>query len=145
MKQISMDELRAALSRILAELPSVAAAYAYGSRVSGDATGRSDLDLALVLRGDADRDDPLLAERVSARLATVLRTPVEIDAHLADDLPLRIRGRIVTSGVLLYEADPSARVEFETSTRRLYFDFLPFIERDAREALRSSGVARPGR
>lgn len=144
MEQISMDELRAALARILGELPSVAAAYAFGSRASGKPTERSDLDLALVLRGDPSRDDPLLAERVSGRLATGLGTPIEIDTHVAADLPLRVRGRIVTSGVLLYEADPSSRVEFETATRRLYFDFLPFIDRDAREALRSSSASGPG-
>jgi hypothetical protein len=46
---------------------------------------------------------------------------------------------VVTEGILLYEADPSARVEFETSTRRRYFDFLPFLERDAREGLLAGG------
>lgn len=38
-------------------------------------------------------------------------------------------------GVLIYEGDAVARVEFETDVRRLYSDFLALIERDAREGL----------
>lgn len=64
---------------------------------------------------------------------------VEIDTHIVEALPLAVLGRVVTAGVLLFERDARRRVEFETSTRRLYFDFLPFLERDAREALRSGG------
>lgn len=139
MEDLPLDRLRPVLARILGEVPAVAAAYGYGSRVLGRAHPLSDLDLALVLRRDARTDDPLLAERISARISTTLRTDVEVDVHFARDLPLPVRGRVVTSGVLLYEADPSSRVEFETATRRLYFDFLPLLERDAREALTSGG------
>ncbi len=95
--------------------------------------------MAVVLRDSKARDDPLLAERLSVRIAHELDAGIEVDAHLADDLPLPVRGRMLTSGVLLYEADPSRRVEFETATRRLYFDFLPLIERDAREGILSDG------
>ncbi len=117
----------------------IAAAYAYGSRTSGRVLPLSDLDLAFVLVPDASRDDPLLAERLAARIASALGTSVEVDAHVAEDLPLPVQGRIVTTGVLLFERDPARRVEFETSTRRLYFDFLPLLERDARAGLRSRG------
>lgn len=134
-----LDVAREALGRVLDGFPDVAAVYAYGSRVTGEARAGSDLDLALVLTEPDATPDPLLAERISARLMTELRSPVEVDAHLATALPLPVRGRVLTTGVLLYEADPSARVEFETSTRRLYFDFLPLIERDAREGLLSGG------
>lgn len=75
----------------------------------------------------------------AARLTLELDSSVELDVHIASSLPLPVRGRVVTEGVLLYEADPSARVEFETATRRLYFDFLPFLDRDAREGLLAGG------
>lgn len=98
----------------------------------------SDLDLALVLATDDAPEDPLLAERLAARIATELGTGMEIDVTLARDLPLGVRGRVV-AGQLVYERDPRRRVEFETSTRRRYFDFLPYLERDAREGLRAGG------
>jgi hypothetical protein len=54
---------------------------------------------------------------------------------LPEHQPLPVQGRVVTTGVLLFEREPVRRMAFETMTRRLYFDFLPFIERDARIAL----------
>lgn len=139
-QELGIDHLREVVSRVLSGSPEIAAAYAFGSRVSGRPLPFSDLDLAFVSRKDAGlAEDPLLAERLTARIAAELRTSVEVDGHLAARLPLNVRGRVVTEGVLLYEADPERRVDFETSTRRLYFDFLPFIERDAREALLRGG------
>lgn len=137
--EVSRERLRAAVGHVLAEVPEVAVAYAYGSRVSGRPFPMSDLDLLFVLGDEEAPADPLFPERLAGRIATELGTSVEIDARMAHDLPLSVRGRAITEGVLLYDADPSRRVEFETSTRRLYFDFLPFIERDAREALLSGG------
>ena len=138
MTEISLDRLRTAVSAVVRDVPEVAAVYAYGSRTSGRPLPHSDLDLAFVLAG-APPPDPLLAERLSARIAVELRTGIEIDGHLAEHLPLPVRGRVVTTGVLLFERDPVRRVGFETTTRRLYFDFLPFIERDARIVLGARG------
>lgn len=135
----SLEHVREAVSRALAGVPEIAAVYLYGSQATGSALPISDIDLALVLSVDAIPDDPLFAERVSVRVAEELETPLEIDAHVVDTLPLSVLGRIVMSGVVVFERDASRRVEFETSTRRLYFDFLPLLERDAREALRSGG------
>jgi len=128
------DEVRTALAHVARTLPGLAAAYAYGSRARGSANTGSDLDLALVM-GPAARPGPLFAETVATRLEQRLASRVDVDAHRVDHLPLSVLGRVVTEGVLVFDGDPSARVEFEVSTRRLYFDFLPFLERDAREAL----------
>lgn len=133
--ETSLERIRDAVVRALTGVPEIAAVYLYGSQATGTALPISDIDLALVLSADARPDDPLFAERIAVRVAEALGTSLEIDAHTVDALPLAVLGRIVTTGVLLFERDPSRRVEFETSTRRLYFDFLPFLERDAREAL----------
>lgn len=139
MDRPALDRLRRVVARVLDAQPvAVAAAYAYGSRVHGRPSPLSDVDLALVLANDGAPEDPLLAERLAARIAMQLGTGVEIDVHLARDLPLGVRGRAV-AGVLVYERDPRRRVEFETSTRRHYFDFLPYLERDAREGILSGG------
>lgn len=91
----SLDRLRTPLARVLDDQPAVAAAYAYGSRVHGRPHPLSDLDLAIVLSEVDAPDDPLLAERLAARIATELGTRVEIDVHLARDLPFGVRGRAV--------------------------------------------------
>jgi predicted nucleotidyltransferase len=62
------------VSEVLSECPGVAVAYAFGARATGSALPSSDLDLAFVLSDEAKAsDDPLLAERLAARIATRLR------------------------------------------------------------------------
>jgi predicted nucleotidyltransferase len=139
MRDATRDRLRAAVASALGGTPEVAAVYAYGSRVSGRPSPLSDLDLALVLTDTASPDDPLFTEVIANRIAEALPGEPELDVHLAEDLPLPVRGRVVTRGVLVFESDPARRVAFETATRRLYFDFLPLLERDARTALRAGG------
>jgi hypothetical protein len=39
-----------------------------------------------------------------------------------------ILGKIITEGVLIYSRDEVVRVDFETSVRSAYFDFLPVIQ-----------------
>jgi len=138
MDEIALDRLRAVLANVLQDAPAVAAVYAYGSRISGRPLPSSDLDLAFVLAPGTPRT-PLLAEELAARIASALRTSVEVDGHVATDLPLPVRGRVVTQGKLVFEHDPVVRTEFETTTRREYFDFLPFLERDAQAVLRAGG------
>lgn len=133
--EISVDRICAAVAEVAEELPGVAAVYLYGSRLRGTALPISDIDLAVLLVDGERQGDPLFAESFAARVSVALRSSVEVDAHLVSRLPLPVLGRVVTDGHLIYEGDASRRVEFETSTRRLYFDFLPLLERDAHEGL----------
>jgi predicted nucleotidyltransferase len=136
---IDLCHLRAAAHAAFSIRDEVDCAYAFGSRVYGRPLPGSDLDIALVLTPGAVKLDPLMPERLAGRLSEALGDDVEIDARDTRSLPLALQGRIVTEGVLIYEGDPVARVEFETAVRRLYFDFLPLIERDAREGLLADG------
>jgi len=135
----NVDRLEKAAAHAFADCGDVAAAYAYGSRISGRPLPRSDLDVAVVMTPGGARSDPLRAERLAGQLARALDSDVEVDCRLTDTLPLALRGRIVTEGVLIYDGNPEVRVAFETDTRRLYFDFLPLIERDAREGILAGG------
>lgn len=129
----SIEELHATVSAVAGEVPELAAVYLYGSRAAGTDAAGSDMDLALVLTAGAE-PGPLFAETIASRVGERLAFTLEVDAHRVDHLPLPVLGRVVTEGVLLFERDASRRVEFETSTRRLYFDFQPFMERDIRES-----------
>jgi uncharacterized protein len=101
--------------------------------VTGLATPLSDVDVALVA-GEALR--PLvrlkLVLRVQVALADCCGIP-NAEVRLMDEAPLVFRGRVVTDGVLVYARDDGFRVEFETTTRLLYFDYLP-IHRELQEA-----------
>jgi uncharacterized protein len=127
-----VSRLREHLPAILSGEP-VQLAYLYGSTVTGLATPLSDVDVALVA-GEALR--PLvrlkLVLRVQVALADCCGIP-NAEVRLMDEAPLVFRGRVVTDGVLVYARDDGFRVEFETTTRLLYFDYLP-IHRELQEA-----------
>ena len=49
------------------------------------------------------------------------------DVRIMNTLPLVLAGKIITEGTLIYCRDDNARIEYETSIRSAYFDFLPVI------------------
>jgi hypothetical protein len=68
------------------------------------------------------------------------------DVRCIDTAPLRVQGRVLSEGKLLYVRDDSFRVSYETQTRKLYFDFLPVLTmmRQARVARREADLRRKG-
>jgi uncharacterized protein len=130
--------LRAALPGILAEKP-VMLAYLYGSVAEGHPLPFSDMDIALILRPDnqlSAYERMLLEFDIAAEVET--RCGVrEADVRSLDAAPLTAQGQVVTEGILLYSRDTEFRIEYETRTRKLYFDFKP-----AAEMLREAFFAR---
>jgi predicted nucleotidyltransferase len=122
-----VGHLRKLLGQVLKDKP-VAAAYLYGSAARGEMTPLSDVDIGLLIRG------PL---SLLGKLDLELSVEVELaslgcglsDVRVVNEAPIALRGELATEGILLYSADESERVEFETRARREYFDFLPFLER----------------
>jgi predicted nucleotidyltransferase len=126
-----MSRLRAEMRTILAAAP-VQLAYLYGSRVTGQTTPFSDVDIALVAGTTLQPFARLeLILRVQRALADCC--DIDSDVRVIDDAPLVFRGRIVTDGVLLFARSEDVRVAFETETRMRYFDYLP-IHRELQTA-----------
>jgi uncharacterized protein len=95
-------------------------AFVHGSRASGTARPDSDLDVAAwwPAQPPAAFEVPL---------------PARVDLLVLNSAPLELAGRVATQGVLLFEDDPVARVRWVATTRKIYFDELPRIERSHRE------------
>ena len=123
--------LRGKAEVIFAPLP-VDAAYIYGSVATGQVHPFSDLDVAL-----------LLQEEVMHRLSAYerLRLEAEVELRIADltgidyadvrvinDAPIAWRGALVSGGICIYSRNESHRIEFETRSRKEYFDFRPVLE-----------------
>lgn len=114
-------------------------AYLFGSRATGRHRPTSDADIAIM----PGRSLSLLDEAgLADQLAQALQVPA-VDLVDLRRAPLRVRGRILAEGRLLYSADEPGRVAFEVRTRSEYFDFLPtqrvhrdrFLRRVAAEGL----------
>jgi len=126
---------------------SITAAYVSGSVAHGTATPMSDVDIALViepltqssynqlkleLSSQADIEDAARAVARPAGTEADAVAPIglpEIDVRIINNVPLTVRGRILQEGVMVYEGNHQARVDFEVATRRRYFDFAPVAER----------------
>ncbi len=99
--------------------------YLYGSTVTGLTTPFSDIDIALVADEEMAPLDRLnLMLRVRLDLEEECDSP-DIDVRVINDAPLTLQGKVVTDGIPVYVKDERKRIEFETSTRMRYFDYLP--------------------
>jgi hypothetical protein len=59
--------------------------------------------------------------------------PAGVDLVVLNGAPLELAGRIALHGRLLFESDPAARVVWEATTRKIYLDELPRLNRAHRE------------
>lgn len=104
--------------------------YLHGSRAAGTARPDSDIDVAAYYDGAAPQAFEVLL-------------PSGVDLVVLNHAPLELAGRIAVHGKLLFERDPAARVGWEATTRKIYFDELPRITRSHREF--AEAVLRRGR
>ncbi len=92
-------------------------AFVHGSRAEGRHQPESDTDVAAWFGSDVDRF------KLEAHL------PAGVDLLVLDDAPLELAGRVAMYGRLLFETDPAQRVEWQATTRKIYLDERPRVER----------------
>jgi uncharacterized protein len=92
-------------------------AFLHGSRVTGGSRTDSDLDVAVWFGRPTDD------------LAMRALLPAGVDLLVLDDAPLELAGRVALHGRLLFELDPAERVEWQATTRKVYLDERPRIDR----------------
>ena len=95
-------------------------AYLHGSRARGDHRADSDTDVAAWWPQDAPASFDVLV-------------PVGVDLLVLNGAPLLLAGRVAAHGRLLFDDDPPARVRWEATTRKVYFDELPRMRRADRD------------
>ncbi|MCW4354223.1 nucleotidyltransferase domain-containing protein [Hoyosella sp. YIM 151337] len=95
-------------------------ALIFGSRARGDDRPDSDYDVAAWW----DHDPPQAFD---------VLVPPRVDLVVVNTAPLELRGRIAVDGKVLFEDSPEDRVHWVATTRKIYFDELPRIERAHRD------------
>jgi predicted nucleotidyltransferase len=113
--------------------------YLVGSRARGTARPDSDIDLAAYFG------------RTDVAPWTITGIDFErVDLVVLDTAPLELTGRAALDGQLLFERDPSERVRWEATTRKIYLDELPRMRRATADFVagakrRAAGTSNDGR
>lgn len=113
-------DLEARRDQLVVELRAAGAKFAYlfGSRAEATAREGSDVDVAAWF----GREGVDALDIPSVDFETV-------DLIVLDDAPLDIAGRVAMRGQLLFDDDPPARVRWEATTRKIYADERPRMDR----------------
>jgi len=103
-------------------------AYLYGSHARGKPHPFSDLDIAVFVE-DANLTHCLELElSLSVKIDRLLDHTVSSEVRVINHMPLSIQGKILFDGQLVYTCNEENRINYETRTRLVYFDFLPVIQ-----------------
>ena len=102
-------------------------AYLYGSHATGNVHPFSDLDIGVYVDEISDISYLELELTLSLEIDAKIGSGVKTEVRIINKLPLVITGNIITEGSLIYSINENVRVDFETSVRKAYFDFLPVI------------------
>lgn len=103
-------------------------AYLYGSCATGLVHPFSDVDIAIFVEDHAINEGLELELALSLKIDQKLNCRAKSEVRIINNLPLIVKGAIVTEGIRLYSANESERVSFEKSLLGAYFDFKPVIE-----------------
>lgn len=105
----------------------IAAAYLYGSVARGTARADSDVDVAVLF----ERDPPHTLEGLHADLGHALEEALgaRVDLAVLNHAPADLTHRVLRDGILVCDANRSARIRFEVRARNEYFDLEPHLRR----------------
>ncbi|MFC1516709.1 nucleotidyltransferase domain-containing protein [Thermodesulfobacteriota bacterium] len=121
------NSLLEAASDIFAKHP-VLFAYLYGGFAIGLVHPFSDLDIGIYIEDLPHKKSLELELSLSLEIDKNIGSGVTSEVRIINTLPLTVTGNIITEGDLIYSRNEVVRVDFETSVRSAYFDFLPIIQ-----------------
>ena len=101
--------------------------YLYGSYARGDVHSFSDIDIGIYLKKMNSGKMLDIELSLALEFDEIVGSGCNVDVRSINNMPLVMKGKIITEGILLFSRDDPFRIEFETSIRKAYFDFRPFI------------------
>ena len=125
-----VEEIRSTLLLVAPKIfdkHAVLFAYLFGSYAKGLVHPFSDLDIGIYVEEMSLREYLKLELSLSLETDEKLGHDVDSDVRIINNLPLVLKGKIITEGFLIYSRNEIVRVNFETSVRIAYFDFLPVL------------------
>ncbi len=127
------------LIHLISEDKDVIALFSFGSLVSGDLKPLSDLDFAVLVSPDFDRNCRFDKHIDLIGLFTRIFGSDEIDLVFMNDAPMRFAYYIIKSGKLLFCSNKNILNDFAEKTVKLFLDFRYFRDEFDHEFLKGIG------
>ena len=127
---VSREQIITALRRYFESRPAgIVAAYLFGSVARGQQRPDSDVDVGVLFAAGRPKslEDLDRLAQLQDELAALLHRRVDLVAM--NGAPPDLLHRILVDRVLVHDADPERRIEFEMQTRSRYFDLAPYLQR----------------
>jgi predicted nucleotidyltransferase len=109
----------------------ILAVYLYGSYAGGRANALSDIDVAILARGDLTKAQLWQLEKNCAA-----QCPESVDLCILNLAPLSFRYQVTARGQRLWAANVGQVADWESLTWRLYWDQRPRLERNWQQYVR---------
>jgi len=120
---MTRDEIEARVNEVVERRPEVVVAYMFGSVARGTAGPLSDVDVAVLLREDADAFEVRLS--ILGELAEMLGSD-DLDLVVLSEAPISLAYRVLRDGRLLVSKDEGTRVRHRVEVVDRYLDMEPF-------------------
>lgn len=123
-----LPQLQHSLQAYFGAQADVELAYLFGSQASGRAGPLSDVDVAVLLRGQPSQE--VQTERTldfSGDIVRLLHRD-DVDVVVLNRAPVALKYQVVRDGILLYCTSRNAADGFRVMTQNAYFDFRPLLE-----------------
>lgn len=109
----------------IVNFPNVKLVYLFGSHAKGQASPKSDIDIAILLKEPIS--NPL---QTKLDLLDLFQNLVgeEVDITILNTVGSVLKYQVVKNGQLLFERSPGDHKKFQISAWKEYFDFQPTLE-----------------
>jgi len=101
--------------------------YLYGSVARGEASDRSDIDVAILFDWPPSPELPGTALTIEGDLERLLARPVGL--VVLNSASADLVHRVLRDGIIVLDRDPARRLRFEVAKRNEYFDLEPVRRR----------------
>jgi len=112
-------------------------AYLFGSQARGETGPLSDIDLAVFLDPNLDKDKrfKIRVELISRLLQMYKKEAGEVDLIVLNDTFNLLAYNIIFDGEVVYNVDETMRIRFESKVMSFYFDREYYYKRHARSTI----------